>query len=196
MKELLHSLPPTFTTHTAQALGVHPRDLYLWRESGIVLELSRGVFRRSDAPPASYPDFLAVSLRSPQAIVCCISSAAVHELTDELPETVHIAIPKRSHIPAISFPPVTVFRFEEAAFELGLTSIEAGPAEPIRIYDAARTVVDLMRFRKRFGEPTAYLALSRFLQVPGAQPKLLLDYAEALGSFGPMRSALDIASAR
>lgn len=196
MKELLVSLPSTFTTHTAQELGVHPRDLYLWRDTGIVIELSRGVFRRADAPPASYPDYLAVALRSPQAIVCCISAAAVHELTDELPETVHIAVPKRSHPPAISFPPVTVFRFEEATFELGLTSVEAGPAEPIRIYDAARTVVDLMRFRKRFGEPTAYLALNRYLQAPGAQPKLLLDYAEALGSFGPMRSALDIASVR
>lgn len=196
MKDLLISLPPTFTTQEAQALGVHPRDLYLWRDKGIVLELSRGVFRRSDAPPASYPDYLAVALRSPQAIVCCISAAAVHELTDEIPESVHIAVPKRSHSPTISFPPVTVFRFEEATFELGLSSIDAGPAEPVRIYDAARTVVDLMRFRKRFGEPIAYLALHRYLDTQGAQPKLLLDYAEALGTFGPMRSALDIASVR
>lgn len=196
MKVFLSSLPPTFTTQEAQALGVHPRDLYLWRDKGIILELSRGVFRQSDAPPASYPDYLAVALRSPQAIVCCISAAAVHELTDEIPESVHIAVPKRSHSPIISFPPVTVFRFEEATFELGLSSIDAGPGEPVRIYDAARTVVDLMRFRKRFGEPIAYLALHRYLDTQGAQPKLLLDYAEALGTFGPMRSALDIASVR
>jgi predicted transcriptional regulator of viral defense system len=196
MNDLLNSLPQTFTTHTAQALGVHPRDLYLWRDRGIVMELSRGVFRRSDAPPASYPDFLAIALRSPQAIVCCISSAAVHELTDEMPESVHIAVPKRSHPPTISYPPVTVYRFEEATFELGLTSIDAGLAEPVRIYDPARTVVDLMRFRKRFGEPTAYLALYRYLDAQRAQPKLLLDYAEALGTFGPMRAALDIASVR
>jgi hypothetical protein len=149
-----------------------------------------------NSPPASYPDFLAIALRSPQAIVCCISSAAVHELTDEMPESTHFAVPKRSHTPAISYPPVTVFRFEEATFELGLTSIDAGPAEPVRMYDPARTVVDLMRFRKRFGEPTAYLALHRYLDAQKAQPKLLLDYAEALGSFGPMRAALDIANVR
>lgn len=196
MKELADSLPSTFTTEASRAHGVHPRDLYAWRDQGRIVELSRGVFRRADAPPASYPDMIAVAHRVPRAIVCCISAAAIHDLTDEMPASVQIAVPKRSHTPAIAHPPVTVFRFDEATFELGLTSFEAGPEEPVRIYDAARTVVDLMRFRKRLGEPIAHAALHRYLTTPGARPALLLDYAEALGTFGPMRAALDIASAR
>lgn len=196
MKELDESLPSTFTTETSRAHGVHPRDLYAWRDDGRIIELSRGVFRRADAPPASYPDMIAVAHRAPRAIVCCVSAAAIHELTDEMPASVQIAVPKRSHTPVIAYPPVTVFRFEEAAFELGVTAFEAGPGESVRIYDAARTVVDLMRFRKRLGEPIAHAALHRYLAVPNSKPALLLDYAEALGTFGPMRAALDVASAR
>lgn len=196
MKGLDESLPSTFTTETSRAHGVHPRDLYAWRDDGQIIELSRGVFRRADAPPASHPDMIAVAHRAPRAIVCCISAAVIHDLTDEMPASVQIAVPKRSHTPVIAYPPVTVFRFDEATFDLGLTSFEAGPGEPVRIYDAARTVVDLMRFRKRLGEPIAHVALHRYLTVPGARPALLLDYAEALGTFGPMRAALDIASAR
>ncbi|KAA9394963.1 hypothetical protein FCK90_03335 [Kocuria coralli] len=196
MKELKESLPSTFTTETSRAHGVHPRDLYAWRDDGLIIELSRGVFRRADAPPASYPDMIAVAHRAPRAIVCCMSAAAIHDLTDEMPPSAQIAVPKRSHTPVITYPPVTVFRFDEATFDLGLTSFEAGPGEPVRIYDAARTVVDLMRFRRRLGEPIAHAALHRYLTGPGARPALLLDYAEALGTFGPMRVALDIASAR
>ncbi len=196
MKELDGSLPSTFTTETSRAHGVHPRDLYAWRDGGQVIELSRGVFRRADAPPASYPDMIAVAHRAPRAIVCCISAAAIHDLTDEMPAVVQIAVPKRSHTPVITYPPVMVFRFDEASFELGLTSFEAGPGEPVRIYDAARTVVDLMRFRKRLGEPIAHAALYRYLAAPNSKPALLLEYAEALGTFGPMRAALDVASAR
>ncbi|MDF1487156.1 type IV toxin-antitoxin system AbiEi family antitoxin domain-containing protein [Tessaracoccus caeni] len=196
MKELAESLPSTFTTGTSRAHGVHPRDLYAWRDEGRIVELSRGVFRRADAPPASYPDLIAVAHRVPRAIVCCVSAAAIHDLTDEMPASVQIAVPKRSHTPAITYPPVTVLRFDEATFELGLTSFEAGPGEPVRIYDAARTVVDLMRFRKRLGEPIAHAALHRYLTTPGARPAVLLDYAEALGTFGPVRAALDVASAR
>ena len=139
---------------------------------------------------------IAVAHRVPRAIVCCISAAVIHDLTDEMPASVQIAVTKRSHTPVITYPSVTVFRFDEATFELGLTSFEAGPGEPVRIYDPARTVVDLMRFRRRLGEPVAHAALYRYLTAPGARPALLLDYAEALGTFGPMRAALDVASAR
>ena len=195
MKSISDALPSTFTTETARLRGVHPRDLYAWRDSGDLVELTRGVFRRADAPPASYPDALAVAYRSPRAIVCCVSAAAVHDLTDEMPPSVQIAVPKRAHPPVIDHPPVQVFRFEEALFEVGLSSFEAAPGEQVRIYDPARTVVDLMRFRRRFGEPVAHASLRRYLVSAAPRPALLLEYARVLGVFGPMRAALDVMSA-
>ena len=63
------------------------------------------------------------------------------------------------------------------------------------MYDATRTVVDLMRLRHRFGEPMAYGALQRYLGRRDARPAELLRLAEALGVFGPVRRALDIALA-
>lgn len=188
-------LPATFTTTVARSCGVHPRDLYTWRDTGIVIEMSRGVFRRADAPLAPYPDALAVAHRSSRAIVCCVSAAVVHELTDEMPAATQIAVPKRSHAPRIVYPPVTVFRFEERTFAVGLSAFEAAPREWVRVYDAARTVVDLMRFRRRLGAPLAHAAIHRYLASCG-RPALLLEYAQALGSLGPIRAALDVASAR
>ncbi len=196
MKELPDALPATFTTGRALALGVHPRDLYAWRDAGEVVELSRGLFRRADAPAASYPDLLAVGLRVPRGVVCCVSAAVVHDLTDEPMSVVQIAVPKHTTPPTIVYPPTSVLRFDEATFELGLTSVEAAPGERVRVYDPARTVVDLMRLRHRFGEPTAHTALNRYLAAPGARPRLLLDYARALDVLGPVRSALDVVSAR
>ena len=190
------ALPPTFTTRTARDLGVHPRELYAWRDAGEIIELSRGVFRRADAPPASYPDLLAVAYRAPRGIICCLSAAVVHDLTDELPREVQIAVPKGTHPPEISYPPAAVFRFDAATFELGLSAFDAAPEESVRVYDAARTVTDLMRLRHRLGEPVAHTALNRYLRQPGSRPALLLTYARALGILGPVRAAIDIASAR
>ncbi len=195
MKSISDVLPPTFTTETARQCGVHPRDLYAWRDRGDLVELTRGVFRRADAP-ASYPDALGVAYRSPRAIVCCVSAAAVHDLTDEMPAAVQIAVPKRAHPPVIDHPPVQVFRFEESLFEVGLSSFEAAPAELVRIYDPARTVVDLMRFRRRFGEPVAHASLRRYLASAAPRPALLLEYARVLGVFGPVRAALDVMRAK
>lgn len=190
------ALPPTFTTGVAIERGVHPRDLYAWRDSGELVELSRGVFRRSDAPLASYPDLLAVAMRAPEAIACCLAAASIHELTDEMPAAVQIAVPIGSHVPRIEYPPTRVFRFAAATFELGLSSLEAAPGEWVRVYDAARTVVDLMRLRHRFGDAIAYTALNRAISTGVARPADVLSYASQLGVLGPVRLALDVVSAQ
>jgi predicted transcriptional regulator of viral defense system len=188
-------LPPTFTTRTARTFGLHPRDLYRLRDDGDLLELSRGVFRRADAPTPDWPDLLAVAYRASVAIVCCVSALVVHDLTDEIPAAVQIAVPRPSRPPHIDYPPTEVFRFAEATFELGLSTVEAAPGEGIRVHDRERTVVDVMRLRHRLGEPLALGALRRYLRRGDARPGRLLALARDLGAFGPIRAAIDVASA-
>ncbi len=192
----LQALASTFTAREAWARGVHPRELYGWRDSGEVIELSRGVFRKADAPQASFPDLLAVAYRAPRAIICCVSAAAVYDLTDGQPIKVQIAVANGAHPPRIGYPPTKVFRFDRATFELGLDRLEAAPREWVRIYDAARTVTDLMRLRHRLGEPLAHGVLNRYLNMRGARPALLLEYAKELDVLGPMRRAVDVATAQ
>ena len=189
------ALPATFTAGQARAAGVHPRQLYAWRDAQEILELSRGVFRRADAPAASYPDLLAVACRAPGAVVCLLSAASVHDLTDEIPRTVQIAVPRTARPPRIAYPPVQVFRFDVATFELGLATVEAAPGEHVRVYSPARTVVDLMRLRTRMGEALAVVALRRYLGGRGARPGELVELARALDVLGPVRSAVEILQA-
>ena len=190
------ALAPTFTTGVALSLGVHRRDLYRWRDDGEIIELTRGVFRRADAALASHPDALGISLRAPHAVICCLSAAAVHDLTDQLPTRIQIAVADGDTPPHITYPPVQVFRFRASTFGPGVTTYEAAPAERVRIYDPARTVVDLIRLRNRFGEPTAYGALNRYLELPGADVRQVRVYADLLNVVGPVQLALDIARAR
>jgi hypothetical protein len=91
--------------------------------------------------------------------------------------------------------PTAVVRFEPSTLELGLTHLEAGPGEPIRVYDPVRTMVDVMRLRHRIGEPTTLAALHRYLRRRDARPADLLETAEALRVYGPVLHAIDVASA-
>jgi predicted transcriptional regulator of viral defense system len=136
-----------------------------------------------------------VSYRTPRAIVCCVSAAAVHDLSDDMPPRVQIAVTTRDRAPQISYPATDVFRFDVRTFDLGLSTVEAAPGEHVRIYDPARTVVDLMRLRNRLGDLVAHTALRRYLRRSDAQPGLLLRLATTLDVLGPMRLALDVASA-
>jgi hypothetical protein len=101
--------------------------------------------RRVDAPEPSWPGLLAVNYRAPGAVVCLLSAAVVHELTDELP----VAVPRGAWRPKIEFPPVEVFSWARDTFDLGLESVAAAPGQPVPVYSPARTVVDLWRLRHR-----------------------------------------------
>ena len=192
---LVQPLPPTFTTRTALDAGLSYRDLYQMRDNGELIELSRGVFRSAQAPAATFPDLLAVAYRAPLGVICAVSAAAAHDLTDEIPARVQVAVPRGHHRPTIAYPPVQVFSFDVDTFDLGIAQLEAAPGEAVRIHDPARTVVDLMRLRHQVGEHVALTVLRRHLRGRGAEPAVLLEYARALNVFGPVRAAVDVASA-
>lgn len=187
----LSVLPATFTTGRAERAGLWRRDLYLLRDAGLVSEISRGVYRKGDAPETAHLDLLAVAHRAPLAVVCLISALAVHELTDEVPAVVQVAVPRGTHRPRIVYPPTEVSEFDARTFELGLQELEVAPGERVRIYGAARSVVDVMRQRHRIGDPVALRALRRWVERRAGDPAELLDYARALDVEGPVRQAVE-----
>lgn len=189
------TLANTFTTAEALSSGMHRRELYGLRDEGALIELSRGVFRRADAPVPTFPDLLAVSRRAPVGSVCCVSAAAVYDLTDEIPIAVQLAVPRPHRPPRIDYPPTEVFRFNAETFKLGLSSVEAAPGEFVRIYNRERTIADLMRLRHRLGEPLALSALRRYLRNRDARPRDLLAVAGKLNILGPIRTAMDAVTA-
>jgi predicted transcriptional regulator of viral defense system len=186
----LAQLPPTFTTQEAGGAGLWRRDLYRLRDAGAVYELSRGVYRKSDAPETAHLDLLAVARRAPRAIVCLVSALAVHELTDEIPSVVQVAVPRGTYRPRIEYPRTEVSEFDAKTFHLGQDEWEVAPGERISVYSPARTVADAMRFRKQIGEPLALRSLRRYLERRQAQPAELLAIARALDVEGPVREAV------
>lgn len=190
----LAALPATFTTNEAELAGLWRRDVYRLRDAGDLLELSRGVYRKADAAQTEYLDLLAVSRRAPRAVVCLISALAVHELTDEIPSLVQIAVPRGTYRPRIDYPPTEVAEFDVATFDLGRETLEVAPGETVPIYGPGRTVVDVMRLRRRIGENVALRALRRYLRRGDAHPAELIALARALDVEGPVRRAVEAVS--
>ncbi|MEU4410116.1 type IV toxin-antitoxin system AbiEi family antitoxin domain-containing protein [Streptosporangium sp. NPDC023963] len=192
LEKRLSALPPTFTATQARQAGLSPRDLTMLATAGDVEELSRGVYRRADAPATAYLDLLAVCMRVPRAVVCGESALAIHELIDDIPMSVHIAVPRGTHRPSISYPPTTVAQYAAETFSLAVERFEAAPHEMVPMYSAARSVVDAMRHRRRFGETLALAALGRYLRREGAGGvRDLQEIARELGALSAVRPAVE-----
>jgi predicted transcriptional regulator of viral defense system len=188
----LSVLPPTFTPAKAIAAGVPRHRVYSWRDEGEIVEISRGVYRKASAPESEHVDLIAASARAPRAVVCLVSALAVHELTDEIPAAVQMALPRGVNVPKIAYPPVEFSRFDATSFDVGRTDFEAAPGEYVPIYSAERTIADVMRLRHLVGDTVAYRALRGYLSRRSARPAELLQVARQLGDSGPLARAVDV----
>jgi predicted transcriptional regulator of viral defense system len=194
LEDRLRALPTMFTSKTAREVGLSWEDLYRLRDQQIIVELSRGLYRRASAGPPTMPDLLAVSARAPRGMICLVSALGYWDLTDEMPGVVDLAVPRGTNQPTITYPPTKVHVFQAATFDLGRTQVPVGPEEHIWVSDRERTIVDCFRPRTGVGTSISYNALRSYVASPEAKPGRLLDLARALRTFAVVRHALEVLS--
>lgn len=185
-------LPVSFTTSQAAEHGVPRWRLYELRDDGQVVPLSRGVWRLADAPPTAHESLLAVSLRAPHGTVCLLSALNFHDLTDEIPAAVDLAVARGRNRPHIDYPPVQVHVFDADTYQLGRERVEVAPGETVAVYDEVRSVVDAIRLRGQVGSEVAYSAAKVLVGRRRGAVGQLVEVADALRCSGPVRELLEV----
>lgn len=148
-------------TSNAIQLGIHPRTLYALRDQGIIEPVTRGLYRLTNKPPLTNPDFVAVAIRIPRAVICLISALAHHGLTTQVPHTIDIALPSHAQIPKLDTIPIRAFWFSEPSFSTGIQSLTIDTI-PIRIYSPEKSIADCFKYRNKIGLDVAIQALRTY----------------------------------
>lgn len=162
-------------TNEILKLGIHPRKLYQMRESGELLELSRGVFRSASFEELEHSDLVAVCKRVQNGVICLISALAFHQLTAEIPHEVYLAVLRGKENPKIDYPPTRIFHFSEESFSNGIEE-HFSDGNLIKIYSPEKTIADCFKFRNRIGLDIAIEGLRNCLSKNGSRTKIL-EYA-------------------
>jgi len=172
--ELLAGLPDTF--RYSEALGhVSERQLRGLVAEGQITALSRGLYRKSDW--LGDEDLVEIAAKSPRATLCLRSALARHDLIDDIPAVIDVAVPRGSWTPRTRVP-VRWRHFDPDTFEIGRGQLDIGAGRSIGLYSAERSIIDAFRLRHLDGADMAYEALRRWLR-RGGQPATLLRTAKA-----------------
>lgn len=166
----------TLRTSEAISHGIHPRTLYAMRDTSVLEQLSRGLFRLADLPPLGHPDLVPVALRVPQGVICLLSALSLHDLTTQIPHEVYLALPRGADRPRLDHPPLRLFWFTGRAFSEGIEG-HALDGVDVRVYGAAKSVADCFKYRNKLGIDVAVEALRLFLRRKSAKVDDLLHYA-------------------
>ena len=169
-------LPEVFTHADARRAGISDRDLYQMRDRGDIERIARGIYAHPGFE--ADPDLVEIVIRAPNATLCLTSALAYHDLTDDIPPAINVALP-RSQRPPKAEAPVTWHRFNSDTFNIGRDTTPVTGQLDMGIYSAARTIVDTYRLRHLYGTDQALEAIKRWLRIRGNQPAELLDMASS-----------------
>lgn len=96
-----------------RAEGVTAATMSRMERDGEVLRLARGLYQLPDAPLDAHHSLAEAAKRVPKGVVCLVSALAFHQLTDQLPRQVWIAIGQKDWAPKADGAPVRLVRFTD-----------------------------------------------------------------------------------
>ncbi|MDR0433180.1 MAG: hypothetical protein LBH48_07765 [Bifidobacteriaceae bacterium] len=186
--ELLAGLPETFRYSEAIA-QINERQLRRLIGDGSIIALTRGLYRKSDW--LGDEDLIEIAAKAPRATLCLLSALARHDLIDDIPAEIDIAIPRGAWTPDTTAP-VRWRHFAPDTFDLGRSRLGIEGGQSIGLYTAERSIIDAFRMRHIDGADLAHEALKRWLR-QGGQPSELLALAQYFPrTQSALREALEI----
>jgi predicted transcriptional regulator of viral defense system len=187
---VLDSLPGIFTYSEAREAGISDRQLSTLRSQRVIEQIARGLYGRSGS--LEDPNLLEIARRAPNATLCLGTALARHQLSDEIPAAIDLALPRQQRLPAMTAP-VRWHRFEALTFDIGREQLPVDGFS-VGIYGPERSICDAFRLRHLNGYEEANEALKRWLRRSGSQPSTLISMAHHFGPRAetPIREALQL----
>lgn len=180
----------TLTAKQAADAGMSQAEFYRAARSGELTRIARGIYLPAGASPADW-DMLEAATKRADATICLTSALALHDLTDDIPRALDIAIPRGSRIPA-STSSISWHLFDRGTFDIGRSTMAIpGSAMTIGLYSAERTILDAFRLRGNLGYEAGREALRQWLRDGGNAAALLTLSKEIPRTKAPLLRALE-----
>jgi predicted transcriptional regulator of viral defense system len=126
--------------------------------AGVLERVGRGLYRLPSHSGSEHEGLATIATKVPQAVFCLLTALQFHELTTQLPRQIWIAMPRGSHVPRIDHPPIKMVQMTGDVYTAGVEE-HLRDGVKLRVYDAAKTVVDCFKHRNKIGLDVAMEAL-------------------------------------
>lgn len=173
-----------------EAKGIAATTIARLLSDGTVMRLSRGLYQLADADIDANHDLAEAAKRVPKGVVCLTSALAYHELTDQMPRKVWMAIGHKDWPPGDHGPRLKVVRMSDTLLR---SDVETHMVENVSVpmFTIPRTLVDCFRHRKSVGINVAIEALRETLRQRKATPAVIAECARKRGAWSVMAPYLE-----
>ena len=134
--------------------GVHPQKLSRAIQRGLLLKISRGLYVCKDFRADFERQIVLACKRVPNGVVCLQSAVKYHDILPLHSDSIWMAIDFKAKKPVANGLKLHFVRFSGQALTQGVVNMKINGV-PVRIYSAAKTVADCLKYRRKIGSDLA-----------------------------------------
>lgn len=176
------------------AEGVASSTIARALRAGRVVRAGRGLYQLPGGHMDLESTLAEASKRVPKGVICMISALAYHQLTDQMPRKVWLAIGAKDWEPSVDYPPLRVVRLRSPYLECGVEQHRISGVD-VPIYSIPKSLADVFRSRRFLDRSVAIECLRNAIDDRKATPAELAQTAKDCGAWTQMRPYLEAMTA-
>jgi predicted transcriptional regulator of viral defense system len=187
-RELFQQAGGLLRTAQLYEAGLTYYELRQLLEAGEIERIRHGWYRYVGQVDDEWQQVLALVSAG---VFCLHSAAQLHELSTFVSASYQVAIPWKNRVRLPAYPPIELYYWKDAQYELGQTTLIVNEAE-VSVYDREKTVCDFLKARNKVGLEATKEVINHYLARPDHDLTKLMRYAEALGISSVARRFFEI----
>lgn len=159
--------------------GIHTSQIKELLQEGRISKLKRGLYMWPEILEEENQQYLISSQIVPRGVICLQTALAYHGLITENPWEITMAVPRNYKVSLPAYPPIKLYTFGQAAYQLGVQSITSGRLN-FKIFNKEKCICDAVKLSKRIGSGMATEAMRNYLSGSARDIDLMMRYAKEM----------------
>lgn len=186
---------PIVRAYELREQGIDPPTISRAVRAGDLIRISRGLYQRADSDVDPHQALAEAAKTVPRGAIAMISALAYHELTDQMPRKVWVAVSVKDwSATAPKYPPIRIVEFRDRYMQNGIEHHMISGIQ-VPIFSVPKTLADVFRNRRLVDRSVAVEALRAALDQRKATPASIAEAAIEGDAWNIMRPYLEALTA-
>ncbi|MDR1017890.1 MAG: hypothetical protein LBM02_04230 [Lachnospiraceae bacterium] len=137
-------------------------------------------------------DFYYAYAYASKGVICLLSAANYYNLTTFIPDSIDVAIPRKTRISTLpDWPTINIYYYTNKRFDLGINTIY-NDENIFKIYNIEKTVIDIIYYRNKVGLEETKEILTNYLRRKDRNINQLVEYSKKMKCYDILKNYLEV----
>lgn len=172
-------------TNELERIGIDKRNIYKYLENGVLKKVSHGIYMN---PNVLEDEYYIIQLKYPSAIFSYNTAFHILNMTNKTPSEIDITSYHGKKINGN----YNVHYVAKDKYELGIITVESPFGNSVKVYNAERTICDMLKSNTEFDLELQNRILNEYFNSKNKNIQLLEEYAKKLGVFEKVNTIIEV----